>query len=116
MSERQEVGIECTCGFKRRATQISNGGKSWNGREIQALHAFHVEQECTALIAAQTVSVLPIHVTSMGLLATSEWLAVTGEEQKIGEAYLAGVSAGDRQARARMKMQLDRVTASEFTE
>jgi hypothetical protein len=112
--EKREIGIECSCGFRRRATQTAEGGKHWNGREIEALHTFEIFQERSTW--PETGPALPTHHMSTGLLATMDWPALTEAEQQIGEAWMGGVATGDRYARERMRVKLERVTAVEFAE
>ena len=112
----REIGIECSCGFKRRATKISDDDTRWNGREIEALHWLQIEQEAStaAAHASEPIKALPVHKMSMGLFATMDWSPVTAEEQKIGEAWLAGYARGRGDARAHFKEKLARVTFEEF--
>jgi hypothetical protein len=74
--DTREIGIECTCGFKRRATQIADGGKHWNGREIEALHWHQIEQARQQNL--RSGGPIAAHSMTMGLIATMEWPALTG--------------------------------------
>lgn len=106
---QMEIGVECSCGFKRRATKTADGGERWNGHEIEALHWFQIDRERWT-----STDVLPTHRSSSGLFATMDWPALTPEEQTIGEAWMAGMAEGARSARAEMKKRLDAVVVTEF--
>lgn len=124
--DTREIGIECSCGFKRRATKIAAGGAHWNGREIESLHWFQIGQEQVAdareveAILARGEGNAPVvvrtHQMSMGLIATMDWLPLTAEEHVIGEAWLAGQKAGTNSAMVHMRKRLATVTFEEFGE
>jgi hypothetical protein len=95
------LGVECSCGFKRRGY----------GREIEGLHYVEIAREAAEVVNGESP---PIHSMSSGLIATTDWLPLTDDEQKIGESYWVGFWAGDATAKAHMKKRLDAVTAEEF--
>lgn len=110
----REIGVECSCGFRRRATKIADRGERWNGREAEALHHFEITQEQKMWPAIGEGS--PTHQMSSGLIAMMDWPVLTDVEQRIGEAWMLGCEAGERYMRDRLKARLDRVTAVEFGE
>jgi hypothetical protein len=108
---RPELGVECSCGFKRRGTPTYADG-SYNGRDIEGLHCFQIDRENVERKARDEAP--SVHNMSMGLIADMTWPALTAEEQSIGEAYLVGYREGQRVLKIRLKDRLAAVTAQEF--
>ena len=88
---QMEIGIECTCGYKRRAIKLSDQTRN-DALEIQAYHLFQIHNEVTDTK----------HVQSLGLLATSDWPAISIDERTIGAAWIAGVAYGTETERSRI--------------
>lgn len=113
---RREIGVECSCGFKRRATQINDDG-SWNGRAVEGFHWYQIEKEKAAdklqvegaRARGESVEV-PVrkHNMTIGLIADMTWSALTGEEHAIGEAYWIGYWQGAGHTRDRVSQVLQK--------
>lgn len=109
---RPELGVECSCGFKRRATQITQTEKEllYNGREIEGLHFYEIEKERIADVvyaAAGNPLAVRVHRMSMGLIADLAWPALTEEEQTIGSAYWIGYWRGHEHMRGQIQALLE---------
>lgn len=115
LSDQAEIGVQCTCGFKRRATKISDNYTCWNGREIESLHWFEIKKGAAVSHPFTKFEPGAEHTMSMGLLATMDWPAVTEEEQRIGEAWAAGRSDGWDAAHEHMRVRLAHVTSQAFS-